>query len=204
MTEPTEEQRQKAHEEAQEILRRIMTGEDKPKRPKKQPVFSEEERARRRRAAMKYDHDEIVTLYDKGNGMTSRQIADKLGADRKTIVNILRKKEVYNPAREGRGGRPLSEFCDKGHDQAVWRRDVPRGSGKRWHCGKCHLEREAEYQKQRTIRRRDNRLQKHGNGWEVIIEGVSRGVALMSDETAATLDAKLRSLSRRRGIKHDD
>lgn len=202
MTELDEETLARIHQEAEEIRLRVMTGARKPRTAQKPAVFSEAERERRRLAALRFDHDEILRLYVE-EGLTSAQIAEKMGMkDRKTAVNVLKKRGVWKPAREGKGGRPLSDFCERGHDQEIWRRESTPGKGD-WHCGACKNRRNAEWKKKQAEKRRINRLEHlEGETWSVIVEGEVRGTAVMADETALILNKKLEVLSRRRGIDH--
>lgn len=188
----TEEDRARIHEEAQAVLDRVMGRSTNPPRAKKQPVFSKQERARRALAAKRYDHAEMVRLHT-AEGLGARQIAEKLGCNRTTVINVLKKHAVYNPKL----GRPKAERCERGHDQSTHRRESSPGK-QDWHCGKCKRERDAEYRKARAAKRRDNRIEPHGNGWDIILEGESVGIALMSVPTAHALNEKLRNLSRNR------
>lgn len=208
MTEPTEEQKARAREEARAVLARVLAGDDAPKRPRKRAAasldtFNRPPTRSKSEAAMKYDHEEFKRLYLEEK-MSSLQIAEKFDCNRKTVVKALIKMKVWEPAREGKGGRPLSDFCAKGHDQAVWRRESREGKAD-WHCGRCKLDREAEYRSERSKRRRDNRLDKKLPGvWELTLEGKLVGTVTGPDETIQLLDKKLRSLSRRHGIQHEE
>lgn len=208
MSEIDDEARARIRAEVEEVKRRAMGQAPPEKKPKLSPgaprpaQFSDEERARRREAAQKYDHDEIVRLYLEEK-LTSYQIATKLGANRMTIVKALKKREVWNPETDGKNGRPFSEYCEANlHLMETHREERPIGSGN-FQCAACRRVRDKKYKREARERKKDNRLSKHGNGWMVILEGKEAGIILVSDETAAALDAKLRQLSHKRGQNHD-
>lgn len=216
MTEITEEHKRKAHEEAERIRRRVMgqeTEEDlrlreanngKSPGARRPAHFSAEERERRRQAANRYSHAEIIRLYKEG--LTSQQIADKIGAKtRKTIVNVLKKHQMWDPRNEGKGGRPFQEYCESGrHLMEKHREEQPPGSG-RFQCAPCRREREAEYKRKARAKFKINELRHiNANRYDVIIEGNNVGVAAMDPSTAQKLDEKLKKIGRQRGVKVDD
>lgn len=207
-----------AREEARAVLARVMAGDDAPKRSRtpsgspKKPI----ERAHRRsrsESARKYDHQEFKRLYVE-EGMTSAAIADKFDCNRKTVVKALTDLGVWKPLREGKGGRPKADFCDRGHDQSVWRRETA-GKGD-WHCGKCRLDYNKDYKRRVAAKLRDNRIElRPGQDgvqggeffYDVIVEGTLVGTLYGKPEVARVLNDKLTHLNNKittRKVTDDD
>lgn len=133
----------------------------KVRKPKPKPAGPSGRRLNRER---------IVEMYDEGKGLSSGQIADELHTTRKSVVNHLTLAGVWDPAREGKGGRPKSDFCAEGHDQRKHRAESSPGKGD-WHCGPCKLKRNAEYKKAQAVKKRDNRVQTQPGGLHMLILG---------------------------------
>jgi hypothetical protein len=124
--------------------------EDLKKAEKKKPKKKGTPRPKGPRShTRRFDYDDIVRRY-KDEKQTTREIAEEIGCSLRTVVEVLKKAKVWEPHNNGRGGRPLREFCDRGHDQKKHRTRNGKGGS---HCGKCAAERNAEYKRGETVKR---------------------------------------------------
>lgn len=127
----TDEHRAKAKEEAAEILRRVLAGEDKPKKTTK-PKEKKPPKPR----GPKYDYERIYRLHNEGR--TQVQIATELGCNPRTVHEALKLKY-------GVGGYPnnshvaVTNKCTKGHSEWKIKADG------RHRCIPCDKEYQANY-----------------------------------------------------------
>lgn len=187
------------HREAQEMRDRVMRGESRfeDNKPKvsREPKVPKPKGEPKGPSGRRFNTNQIVEMYDNGEGKTSAQIALELGASRKTVIKHLRDAQVWDPSKESRTGRPFSDFCAEGHDQSKYRAESSPGKGD-WHCGLCKKNRNAEYKKKERAKKRDNRVQTQpGGAHMLILNGEEVGLFTSDLFVAQSLHEKLQWLS---------
>jgi hypothetical protein len=133
----TDEQRARIRAEARAVRDRVMGAA--PARVPRAPAVRRAGPSRRgenlKSRPPKYDRTEAKRLYDEG--LTTSQIAERMGAHRATVAVMLDELGV-DPA-ERKGGPSRKQMCGKGlHDMSVHGAEV-KGGGR--YCKACKSER---------------------------------------------------------------